>query len=291
MLDFLPAIVLLLGGSSVVLSAPAPAPINDISILQYALTLEHLENNFYNTGLAKFDEQAFTDAGFPSWVHGRFLQIAEHEAEHVQYLETALGNSSTQPCNYSFPFTDLKSFVGLAMALETVGGSAYLGAAPLITDKAILTVAGSILAVESRHAGWISSAALHIQPWDGPFETPLGLDGVFSLASQFIVVCPATNPTLPVQTFPALNVSNTSPQLGSTITATFSNPQNITPTFLSWFDGLNITFTLINADGSTQVPQNLAGTVYAGAVSSNTTAPSNITMLSGLAIFEFPFGA
>lgn len=70
-------------------------------ILQFALTLEHLENAFYAGGLAKYDENDFTDGGLPDWARGRFVQIGEHEASHVQFLTAALGNAAPAPCTYS----------------------------------------------------------------------------------------------------------------------------------------------------------------------------------------------
>lgn len=70
-------------------------------VLQYALTLEHLENEFYAEFLGQFSEQDFLDAGFEPWVRGRVAQIGEHEAAHVDFLTTALGNESVAACNYS----------------------------------------------------------------------------------------------------------------------------------------------------------------------------------------------
>ncbi len=85
------------------------------------------------------DAQAFLDAGFPAWVRNRFEEIAAHEASHVAVLSGAIGANATQPCQYSFPYTDPKSFAALSQIIENVGVSAYLGAAGFIMDKTYLT--------------------------------------------------------------------------------------------------------------------------------------------------------
>jgi len=121
----------------------------DTQILQYALTLEHLEATFYRQGLNRFPQSDFASAGFPSWVRDRMLQIGQHEAQHVDLLTSALGKDAVAECTYTFPYQDVKGFVGLAAVLESVGVSAYLGAASSIVDKTYLTVAGSILTVGS----------------------------------------------------------------------------------------------------------------------------------------------
>ena len=74
---------------------------SDTTVLNIALSGEHFDNAFYHQALEKFDEQAFLDAGFPSWVRGRFQQIADHEATHVQVLSAALGDWAMQPCTYN----------------------------------------------------------------------------------------------------------------------------------------------------------------------------------------------
>ena len=72
----------------------------DTVVLNYALTLEHLENAFYHTALANYTQQDFVDAGLPSWSRGRFKELAEHEQSHVDVLKSVLGANATQPCTY-----------------------------------------------------------------------------------------------------------------------------------------------------------------------------------------------
>jgi len=73
----------------------------DTTILNFALTAEHLENAFYTGALAQFDSNAFENAGFEPWVRRRFQEVAAHEATHVKALSDALGDKATQPCTYS----------------------------------------------------------------------------------------------------------------------------------------------------------------------------------------------
>ena len=153
----------------------------------------------------------------------------------------------------------------------------------------------SILAVESRHASWVSSAVLKLQPWNGAFDTPLLPSGVFSLAAQFITNCPSSNPPLPVQAHPALNVSNASPASGDDVTFTFdksgSGSSNSTGEFVVWLDGLDVIYTALSRDGKTIVPQGLAGTVYAAVVSTKSAPVSDATLVTGFAVVQFPFNS
>lgn len=69
----------------------AASAINDGVILNYALTLEHLENAFYAAGVKQFTEKDFEKAGSQDPLFYKNLQeIASDEQTHVTFLTGAL---------------------------------------------------------------------------------------------------------------------------------------------------------------------------------------------------------
>jgi hypothetical protein len=82
------------------------------------------------------------------------------------------------------------------------------GAAAAIVNKQYLTVAGSILTVESRHSSYIR-AALKESPFPKPFDTPLDFNDVYSLAAQFITGFAPGDPALPFKAFPPITIQPT----------------------------------------------------------------------------------
>jgi len=272
-----------------------PAAVTDTSIMQYALTLEHIEHAFYVQGLKQYDAQAFADAGYEPWVRGRFAQIREHERTHVDFLTSQLGADAPAPCNYSYPYTDIPSFVALSQTLEEVGAAAYMGAAISVESQDVLSAALAISHIEARQAGWVSSAIQKEQPWDGDYETPLYFSGVWSLAAGFITSCPTTNPDLPVQAFPALTLTPAAPVIGQNVSVSYNTtgaPVSADgQTWMAWYHDMNTTFTAILPDGVTTVPDGLRGTVFAGVVSNTSVARDDATMVSGLAALSFPYSS
>ena len=125
-----------------------------IDVLNYALTLEYLEDEFYKAGNAA--------AGLiPASDKIIFTQIGKHESQHVAFLVKALGAKAIAKPMFDFTykggfadiFTNYKTFVTVSSALEDTGVRAYKGqAGALQMDPQILEYALQVHSVEARHA-------------------------------------------------------------------------------------------------------------------------------------------
>lgn len=82
--------------------APRQVEITDDVILNYALTLEMIEDNFYQRGLFNFSESDFAAAGFDSDFYGNLTQVSYDEVAHINFLTAALdGMYSTTYSHFS----------------------------------------------------------------------------------------------------------------------------------------------------------------------------------------------
>ncbi|MEJ7842710.1 MAG: ferritin-like domain-containing protein [Rubrobacter sp.] len=181
---FLAGSAALLGGGALAAALPkaarahsTPEPPTDIDVLNYALTLEHLEYAFYRDGLKRFDQLDFRrffgpGRGLPpkaglldvagSKVYNYFMLILDHEDTHVDTLTsviTDLGGKPVPEATYNFrstAFTSLKKFIAVAQFLENTGVTAYDGAIAHIEAAALLRAGATIATVEARHASYLN---------------------------------------------------------------------------------------------------------------------------------------
>lgn len=125
-----------------------------VDVLNFALTLEYLESEFYTMSLASSGLIRSEDRAV-------FEQISKHETAHVNFLKTALGSAAIDKPNFDFTaggafpnvFSDYLTFLTVAQAFEDTGVRAYKGqAGNLISDDGTLQAALQIHSVEARHA-------------------------------------------------------------------------------------------------------------------------------------------
>jgi len=168
--------------------SPFAAPVD---VINYALTLEHLEAAFYRIALDDdFGPAIFEQSGFESDVRERIIEISRHEAQHVEALTAVveqLGGEPVEEAEYDFGYTDLTTFLATAATIEGVGVAAYTGAAQfLIEEDELLTAALTIHGVEARHASYLNVMTAQ-NPFPEAFEAPLTPDEVLEIATPFFV--------------------------------------------------------------------------------------------------------
>ncbi|KAJ3262128.1 hypothetical protein HDU77_000486 [Chytriomyces hyalinus] len=198
------------GAKEATAGGAAPAQI-DLTVLNFALTLEHLEATYYQLGLAKFGPEQFSSIGLPGFVLEQFNTIAADEAIHVTFLQNAIAatfgvNMAVPKCTYNFDgaLANIQSFITFASILEKTGVQAYDGGLKLIVNNDIKTAAATIATVEGRHSSFLNLLT-GAGPAPGPFDTPLGIRPIISIAAGLIKECPYKLPATP---FPALSTVN-----------------------------------------------------------------------------------
>ena len=162
----------------------SPTSPSDIIIdtLNFALTLEYLESNFYIKAVAS--------GIIPSGDALTALTvIRDHENEHVTFLSTAISAAGGTPVSFkasdfdftakgTFPtvFSDYGVLLAVAQTFEDTGVRAYKGqAGNLISNNDYLQAALQIHSVEARHAahlremrrsnGSLVPAGVTVKPW------------------------------------------------------------------------------------------------------------------------------
>jgi hypothetical protein len=151
------------------------APSDVKGILNFALTLEYLEAEFYTKAVAS---AGLIPSG-PALT--AITTIRDHENQHVAFLKTAIGAGAVAKPTFDFTaggtfanvFSNYDTFLAVAQVFEDTGVRAYKGqAGGLIGNKDVLTAALNIHSVEARHAAHLrqmrrarGGGAASMKPW------------------------------------------------------------------------------------------------------------------------------
>jgi rubrerythrin len=156
----------------------------DVEILNFALTLEALEQTFYQEALRQV-------SGLTGDVQSLAQEIEANEAEHVDALMNLIQDLGGEPepapeFDFGEAFSDQDTFLETAQEFEDTGVYAYNGAAPEIQSTEVLAAAGSIVQIEGRHAALIRLSRGE-EPAPAAFDETLDQQEVLDAVEPFIV--------------------------------------------------------------------------------------------------------
>ena len=167
---------------------PGKNETNDVAILNFALTLEFLEAEYYSRVVEADEARPFL-RGRPKDI-SRIL--SRDENTHVAIIRdaiTKLGGTPIEKPNFQFPsnaFISQVAFLSLSATLEETGVSAYLGQGANVKRKDVLDLAASIYGNEARHVSLIRYLlGDNFAPRD--IEEPLSMGAVLTRVKPFII--------------------------------------------------------------------------------------------------------
>lgn len=179
---------------------PEEAPFaDDVEILNYALTAEYLQADFYRQGLETFDEEHFVHRktfekfgpGILDYLYDNLQLIYEQEVAHAEAIEgfvTDLGGEPVAEPTFDFgpAFEDPDTFIATGAEIEDVVVSAYAGAAPFVENPDVLGPALGIHSVEARHAGYLRTLTQQVA-FPEAVDAPRTPEMVLDIVGPFIV--------------------------------------------------------------------------------------------------------
>ena len=156
----------------------------DLEIVQYALTLEHLETDFYN---AVLDSGVIKDKALGETAK----MIRDNEQEHVDALTATVEQLGGKPMRPKTNFDAVLEggqdmILQTAAVVENLGAAAYLGQAGRIQSKKILAAALAIHSVEARHAAALNTVVGKTIVPDGAFAKPASMEEVLPQVKPFL---------------------------------------------------------------------------------------------------------
>lgn len=150
-------------------------------IVNYALTLEYLEAQFY--------AEVIKSGLFKGSMYLPVLKtFGSEEHQHVVALHkvaSSLGTPAPKPKG-KFPLKSAAQVTSLAATVENLGAAAYLGQAGAIQSKDILAAALAIHTIEARHAATLNSVLKKSPTPEGAFAKPMTMSQVLAVVKPFI---------------------------------------------------------------------------------------------------------
>jgi hypothetical protein len=179
----------------------------DFQSLNLALNQEWIELDLFHHGLAMFSDEEFDAAGLGPEDRYLIQFMAEQEVGHSTLISNMLKGRGAKPCQYTYPFKTVREFVDFCQKLTRWGESGVYGFLEHLNSRAAATLLLESITTEARQQ-------MIFRQFQGLFPMPIWfLPGIsqsmaWTLLQPYLVSCPAENPRIEWQIFPALNVTN-----------------------------------------------------------------------------------
>ncbi|MGH2943689.1 MAG: ferritin-like domain-containing protein, partial [Solirubrobacteraceae bacterium] len=172
-----------LSATGLISKALAEAGGGDVDVLNYALTLEYLETEFYTLAAKQVK-------GLSGYESKLTRELRDNESAHVDALIATIEKLGGKPVakptfDFGGAFAGRAAYLKTANVLEDTGVSAYNGAAPMIESAEVLGAAGGIVQVEARHAAMIRLVRGKA-PAPVAFDKASEMDAVLKAVKPFI---------------------------------------------------------------------------------------------------------
>ncbi len=246
----LAAVPLALGG--MFKKAYGQTPTDVLDVLQFALTLEYLEAEYYQKVLAA--------AGLNSTLVGAarqaYTKISADETAHVNFLKAVITGAGATPVvkpTFDFtggmgsgngpfsgaasPFTNYAVTLAVAQVFEDTGVRAYKGQAPrLVNDNVALEAALRIHSVEARHAA-------HVRTMRTAYAAANGGNASAAIPAGVTIYPWIT-----------LNQSGVDAPFATTVQASYNGEENVTQAGVNTTSIGGMTFSAVDASASFDEP-------------------------------------
>ncbi|KAI0949269.1 hypothetical protein AcW1_008933 [Taiwanofungus camphoratus] len=198
------------GGLDTNSSSPVYQPLSDFDFqsLNLALNQELIELDLFHHGLAQFSDEDFEAAGINASDRYLIEFMADQEVGHAMMITNMLGvNNASKSCNYSYPFQTVREFIDLNMKVTRFGESGTYGFLEHLNSRAAAQLLLQSITTEARQQ-------MAFRQLEGMFPMPFWFVPAitqsmqWTLMAPYITSCPASNPRIEFQNFPALNITN-----------------------------------------------------------------------------------
>ncbi|KAH7909976.1 ferritin-like domain-containing protein [Hygrophoropsis aurantiaca] len=179
----------------------------DFQSFNLALNQEYIELDLFHYGLAKFSPEEFEEAGLSADYQFLIEYMADQEVGHAKLISDIIYPNGAKQCQYQYPFNTVREFIDFCQKLTRWGESGVYGFLPHLDNRAPAELLINSITTEARQQ-MIFRQFEGLFPMAVYFIAGIPQAWAWTLLAPYLVHCPAENPHIEWQNFPALDIVN-----------------------------------------------------------------------------------